>query len=346
MNKIAFFDTKPYDKLWFDKLDHPELRFKYYENKLDEDTAGLAKGCTGAVAFVNDDINKAAIDALYDCGVRVLAMRCAGYNNIDFKAAFQKINIVRVPKYSPYAVAEHAMALLLTLNRKIHRAYNRTRDFNFSLSGLTGFDLYGKTAGIIGTGKIGQVFMDICKGFGMEVIAYDPYPAKGLDIHYVTLDELFAKSDVISLHCPLTESTHHIINAQSIEKMKDGVFILNTSRGSLIESEALLKALKEHKIGAAGLDVYEEESALFFEDFSGSVIQDDVLQLLVSLPNVIVTSHQAFLTNEALRNIAQTTIHNLNAFYAGEPLENEICYRCRTGGPDGNCHRNKSGRCF
>ena len=346
MNKIAFFDTKPYDKLWFEQLDHPELRFKYYENKLDEDTAGLAKGCSGAVAFVNDDINQTAIDTLYDCGVRVLAMRCAGYNNIDFKAAFQKINIVRVPKYSPYAVAEHAMALLLTLNRKIHRAYNRTRDFNFSLNGLTGFDLYGKTAGIIGTGKIGQVFMDICKGFGMDVIAYDPYPAEGLGIHYVTLDELFAQSDVISLHCPLTESTHHIINAQSIEKMKDGVYILNTSRGSLIESEALLKALKEQKVGAAGLDVYEEESALFFEDFSGSVIQDDVLQLLVSLPNVIVTSHQAFLTNEALRNIAQTTIQNLNAFFAGDPLETEICSRCRTSRPDGSCRRSKNGRCF
>lgn len=346
MNKIAFFDTKPYDKLWFEQVEHPELKFKYFENKLNEDTAGLAKGCTGAVAFVNDTVDQAALDTLYDCGVRVLAMRCAGYNNIDFKAAYQKINVVRVPKYSPYAVAEHTMALLLTLNRKIHRAYNRTRDFNFSLNGLTGFDLHGKTAGVIGTGKIGQVFMDICKGFGMNVVAYDPYPAQGLGINYVPLDTLFAQSDIISLHCPLTESTHHIINAQSIEKMKDGVTILNTSRGALIESEALLKALKDHKIGAAGLDVYEEESALFFEDFSGSVIQDDVLQLLVSLPNVIVTSHQAFLTNEALKNIAETTVKNLEDFFAGRPLENEICYLCRTGGVGSDCPRNKNGRCF
>ncbi|HIQ80705.1 MAG TPA: 2-hydroxyacid dehydrogenase [Candidatus Scatavimonas merdigallinarum] len=346
MEKVAFFDTKPYDKLWFERVEHPGLEFKYYENKLNEDTAGLVRGCTGAVAFVNDTIDARAIEQLCENGVQVLAMRCAGYNNIDFKAAYKKMNILRVPKYSPYAVAEHTMALILTLNRKIHRAYNRTRDYNFSLNGLTGFDLYGKTAGVIGTGKIGQAFIDICKGFGMQVIAYDPYPVKDADICYVELDELFRRSDVISLHCPLTESTHYIINSESLQKMKNGVFLVNTSRGSLIESEALLKALKEGKIGAAGLDVYEEESNLFFEDFSGSVIQDDVLSLLVSMPNVVVTSHQAFLTNEALKNIAETTISNLLAFYKGDPLENEICYHCRTGGVSSDCPRREKGRCF
>ncbi|MGN0550897.1 MAG: 2-hydroxyacid dehydrogenase [Acutalibacteraceae bacterium] len=346
MHNIAFFDTKPYDKIWFDSLPHEGLNFKYYEYKLSEDSVSLTSGCDGAVAFVNDCIGADVIDGMYRQGVRVLAMRCAGYNNIDFKAAYKKINIVRVPKYSPYAVAEHTMALLLALNRKIHRAYNRTRDYNFSLNGLTGFDLFGKTAGVIGTGKIGQVFIDICRGFGMRVIAYDPYPQEGKGIEYVTADELFKQSDIISLHCPLTEQTYHIINSDSISIMKDGVYILNTSRGALVESEALLKGLKDGKIGAAGLDVYEEESELFFEDFSGSVIQDDVLSLLVSMPNVLVTSHQAFLTTQALKNIAEITINNLNAFFSGAPLDNEVCYRCESGEVTTDCHKRENGRCF
>ena len=327
MKKIAFFDTKPYDREYFEKTAHDGLHFKFYVNKLTADTAFVAAGCEGAVAFVNDRIDAEAVNGLCDCGVRILAMRCAGYNNIDLKAASGKLKIVRVPNYSPYAVAEHTMALLLCLNRKLHRAYNRTRDYNFSINGLTGFDLFGKTAGVIGTGKIGQIFIGICKGFGMNVIAYDPYPAEGLDIEYVTKEELFRRSDIISLHCPLTESTYHIIDQDALEEMKHGVFIINTSRGALIDAEALLKALKDYRVGGAGLDVYEEESELFFEDFSGSVIQDDVLSLLVNMPNVIVTSHQAFLTNEALKNIAEVTVGNLQDFFSGRPLKNEISAR-------------------
>lgn len=324
MKQIAFFDTKPYDREYFEKTPHDGLHFKFYVNKLTAETAFVADGCEGAVAFVNDTIDARAINELYSRGVRVLAMRCAGYNNIDFKAAQGKLRILRVPKYSPYAVAEHTMALLLCLNRKIHRAFNRTRDYNFSINGLTGFDLYGKTAGVIGTGKIGQIFIDICHGFGMEVLAYDPYPVQGIKAEYVSKEELFRRSDVISLHCPLTESTRHIIDETALSMTKNGVYILNTSRGALIDSEALLRALKDSRVGGAGLDVYEEESSLFFEDFSGSVIQDDVLSLLVNMPNVIVTSHQAFLTREALAGIAEVTIGNLQAFFDGKPLENEI----------------------
>ena len=277
----------------------------------------------------------------------MIALRSAGYNNVDFHAAYNKIAVVRVPAYSPNAVAEHAMALLLSLNRKIHKAYNRTRDFDFRLSGLVGFDLCGKTVGVVGTGKIGRIFAQICKGFSMNVIAYDPYLAKDNGLDYVDLDTLLAQSDVISLHCPLTESTHHIINEKSIQKMKPGAVIINTSRGQLIESDSLLNALKSGKLGGAGLDVYEEESEFFFEDFSQTVIRDDILSILVSLPNVIITSHQAFLTNEALENIAKTTIQNLDEFFADGPLANEICYQCKTGDIGPNCEKRKSGeRCF
>ena len=254
-------------------------------------------------------------------------MRCSGYNNIDLKYAKDKLHVVRVPTYSPYAVAEHTMALLLTLNRKIHKAFIRTRDFNFSLSGLTGFDLYGKTAGVIGTGQIGRIFIDICKGFGMKVIAYDPYPVDGYGIDYVPLDTLFEESDIISLHCPLTEDTEYIVNEAAIAKMKDGAVILNTSRGKLIESDALLQALKDKKLGGACLDVYEDENAIFFEDYSSTVVNDDVLSLLLSLPNVIVTSHQAFLTNEALQKIAEVTLFNLDQFFKGESLKNAVIYQ-------------------
>ena len=344
MKKIAFFDTKPYDKVCFDALKTTyDFNIKYFENKLNEDTVALAKGCDAVVAFVNDDINDKVIEHLEQLGISVIAMRCAGYNNIDFKAAYNKVHILRVPAYSPYAIAEHAMALLLTLNRKTHKAYNRTRDFNFSLNGLTGFDLHGKTVGVIGTGKIGQVFIDICKGFGMKVIAYDPYPIPEPTFEYVTFDKLCQEADIISLHCPLTESTHHLLNKENFNHMKDGVIIINTSRGALIESESLVEALKSHKVGAAGLDVYEEESEFFFEDLSNVIIQDDVLARLVSLPNVVVTSHQAFLTQEALIQIAETTFNNLRDYFEDKPLKNEICYQCKKLP---GCKKNHLERCF
>ncbi len=346
MHKIAFYDTKPYDREWFEKSEHPDIEFVYFEHKLDKDTAGFSKNCDGVCAFVNDTIDKDVINILHDQGIRIIAMRCAGYNNIDFKEAYKKISIVRVPGYSPYAVAEHAMGLLLCLNRKIHRAYFRTRDFNFSLNGLMGFDLHGRCVGVVGTGKIGQVFIDICRGFGMDVIAYDPYPAKSTDICYVSKEELFEKSDIISLHCPLTEETRHIINEKSLGMMKDGVYIINTSRGRLIESESLYEAIKSGKVKAAGLDVYEEESDLFFEDCSDRIIRDDVLKLFLSLPNVLITSHQAFFTSEALSNIAECTINNIMAYFNGEALDNEICYGCISGKKDGICHKKEKGRCF
>ncbi|MBQ8379152.1 MAG: 2-hydroxyacid dehydrogenase, partial [Oscillospiraceae bacterium] len=275
----------------------------------------------------NDTINNETIDELCALGVKLVAMRCAGYNNVDLKYAKDRIDVVRVPVYSPYAVAEHTMALLLTLNRKIHKAFIRTRDFNFSLNGLTGFDLHGKTAGIIGTGQIGRIFINICKGFGMNVIAYDPYPIENSDIEYVSLDKIFAESDIISLHCPLTKDTRYIINERSLAQMKDGVVILNTSRGQLIDSDALLQSLKDGKVRGAGLDVYEEETAFFFEDYSSTIVQDDILARLVSLPNVIMTSHQAFLTEEALQKIAEVTLFNLKQFYNGEALTNAVTYK-------------------
>ncbi|MBR4949866.1 MAG: 2-hydroxyacid dehydrogenase [Clostridia bacterium] len=343
MKKIAFFDTKPYDKIFFKKLkDEYDLEFRFYESKLNIDNAYKAKGYDGAVAFVNDDIDKETIDALCENGIRVLAMRCAGYNNVDIKAAFNKIHVLRVPAYSPYAVAEHAMALLLCINRKIHKAYNRTRDNNFSISGLTGFDLHGKTVGVIGTGKIGQVFIDICRGFGMKILAYDPYPIKDSDITYTDVETLCKESDVISLHCPLTKETNHLINEKTIKLMKEDAVIINTSRGALIDSEALTTALVEERIGGAGLDVYEEESDLFFEDASDKILKDNVLARLVNLPNVVVTSHQAFLTKEALENIARTTCQNLYDYFEGNTLENEICYKCKKFD---TCDR-KGGKCF
>lgn len=344
MKKILFYDVKPYDKEFFDAL-NTKYQIEYIESKLSAKTAVLAKGFDGVCAFVNDEIDKEAIDILYDGGVRVIAMRCAGYSNIDFKAAYKKINVVRVPAYSPHAVAEHTMALLLGINRKIHKAYNRTKEFNFSIAGLTGVDLYGKTVGVIGTGKIGKAFISICKGFGMKVLAYDLYPAQNADFEYVKLDYLLKNSDVISLHCPLTEETNKIIDSDAFSKMKKGVYLLNTSRGMLIDSEALLEALNNGTVKAAGLDVYEEESDLFFEDNSDTLIKDDVLSLLVSKQNVLLTSHQAFLTKEALQSIANVTLSNLDAFFEGKPLENEVCYHCHSNAPE-NCVKNEKGRCF
>lgn len=338
--RLAFYDTKPYDKYFFDQanqiLETP-FDIKYLESKLNPDTAPLAKESEAVVAFVNDTVDETVIQQLYAMDIEALALRSAGYNNVDFKAAFEKVHIFRVPSYSPHAVAEHTMALLLALSRKTHKAYNRTRDFNFSLNGLIGFNLYEKTVGVIGTGQIGRIFIDICKGFGMNVIAYDPFPIPDSHIQYVSLDQLLEQSDIISLHCPLTEDTYHMLNDSNLSKCKDGVYVINTSRGALIESQSLLKALRSGKVAGAGLDVYEEETDLFFEDFSNVVMQDEVLALLVSMPNVIVTSHQAFFTKEALTNIAETTLANLSRFFAGQPLENEICYQCTTQSPGTFC---------
>lgn len=323
MEKIAFFDTKPYDREWFDKINRKYEIF-YYEGRLRPESARLAEGCKAVCAFVNDVINAKTIDALVEMGVEVLLMRCAGFNNISLDAAKGKLTILRVPAYSPYAVAEHAMGMILALNRKIPRAYIRTRDFNFSLVGLTGFDLHGKTAGVIGTGKIGQAFIEICKGFGMEVLAYDPYPVEIPGVRYVETDELFRKSDIISLHCPLTRETRYIIDESAINLMKKSALIVNTSRGQLIDSEALLEALNDKRIGGAALDVYEEESGLFFEDNSDKIVTDEVLSLLVSRPNVLITSHQAFLTEEALRSIAEVTLQNFDDYLEGKELKNEV----------------------
>ncbi len=330
--RFAFFDTKPYDKPSFDRYGADNgVEFKYFETKLNEDTAELAHGFDGVCVFVNDTVNAAVIDKLYEMGVKVIALRCAGFNNVDIVHAEGKIRVVRVPAYSPYAVAEHTMALLLTSVRRIHKAYIRTRDFNFSLAGMTGFDLHGKTVGVIGTGRIGRVFIDICRGFGMRVLAYDKYPAPQLDngdtVRYVGLDELFSESDIISLHCPLTEDTYHIIDENSLAKCKKGVVILNTSRGALVDAEALLAAIKSRKVGAACLDVYEEEADFFFEDFSGHILEDDTLARLISMPNVIVSSHQAFLTEEALSNIAQTTVNNIVELAKTDRCANEVSHR-------------------
>jgi D-lactate dehydrogenase len=316
--KLAFFDTKKYDIVSFDPLLQKEnVSVKYFDTHLNEDTVSLANGFDAVCVFVNDVINEAVVNKLCEFGVKVIVLRCAGFNNVDIKACEGKIPVFRVPAYSPYAVAEHAMALLLTINRHTHKAYARTRDFNFSLANLSGFDLHGKTVGVIGTGKIGKVFINICKGFGMNILAYDKYPDSNLDVKYVELGELFAKSDIISLHCPLTFDTYHMINAMAIKTMKQGAIIINTSRGALIDTDALINGLLSRKIGAACLDVYEEEADVFFEDRSGNILEDDKLVRLIAMPNVIVTSHQAFLTKEALDNIAATTVDNLVKFRDG-----------------------------
>lgn len=345
MIKVAFFDVKEYDKPSFTKYGNEHnIKFRFLETRLNEDTVELAKGCNVVCPFVNDILNADIINKLYEYGVKLIALRSAGYNHVDLEAAYGKIHVVHVPAYSPYAVAEHTMALLLTSVRRIHKAYIRTRDFNFSLNGLIGFDFHGKTVGVIGTGKIGQIFIDICKGFGMKVIAFDKFPKKDSDIEYVTIDELFKKSDIISLHCPLTDDTWHLIDEDAISKMKKGVVIVNTSRGALVSADALLEGIKERKIGAACLDVYEEEADIFFEDRSGHILNDDRLLRLISMPNVIVTSHQAFLTEEALNNIAETTINNILSYFNNDGIcENELCYRC---GNIEKCKKERKERCF
>lgn len=323
MEQIAFFDAKPYDKEWFDRI-NKDFEIRYYEGRLRPENARLAEGCKAVCAFVNDVVNAKTIEILSKLGTEVILMRCAGYNNVALNAAKDKLKVLTVPAYSPYAVAEHAMGLILALNRKIPKAYIRTRDFNFSLVGLTGFDLHGKTAGIIGTGRIGKVFIDICRGFGMEIIAHDPNPQDIEGVQFVEKEELFKRSDIISLHCPLTRETRYIIDDAAIALMKKSALIVNTSRGQLIDTEALLSALNEKRIGGAALDVYEEESGLFFEDNSDKIVTDEVISLLVSRPNVIITSHQAFLTEEALRNIAEVTLQNFKDYLDGKELKNEV----------------------
>ena len=323
--KIAFFDTKPYDLTYFEPLGKEAgIEFLFFETKLNERTVELARGCDGVCAFVNDTVNAAVIDTLYSMDIHVLAMRCAGFNNVDIRHAEGKVHVLRVPAYSPYAVAEHAMALLLTSIRRIHKAYIRTRDYTFSLNNMVGFDLHGKTVGIVGTGKIGRVFADICRGFGMHILAYDKYPVEMEGVTYTSMETLLRESDIISLHCPLTEETQHLISYDSLPLLKKGVVIINTSRGGLIHAEALLDGIKSRRIGAACLDVYEEEGDIFHEDNSGHILDDDTLARLISMPNVIVTSHQAFLTTDALCNIAETTIANLVSFEATGASENEV----------------------
>lgn len=343
--KIAFFDTKNYDIESFDPyIKERNIEVKYFEPKLNIDTVELAHGFDGVCVFVNDTLDKDVIDKLYSFGVKAIFLRCAGFNNVNLQHSFGKLHVYRVPAYSPYAVAEHAMALYLTSNRRIHKAYNRVREYNFSLSGFAGNDLYGKTVGVIGTGKIGQIFINICKGFGMNVIAYDLFPNPNLGIQYVELKELFKQADIISLHCPLTPETTHIINKDSIALMKKGVAIINTSRGGLINSEDLLQGIKDRIIGTVCLDVYEEESDIFFEDKSGHIMNDSTLLQLIAMPNVIITSHQAFLTKEALNNIADTTTNNIVRFFSDEIIsDNEVCYHC---GNQANCKKARKEKCF
>lgn len=330
MIKIAFFDTKEYDKNLFEEYNkkYPEYEITYLESKLNKETAPLAKGYDVVCIFVNDVADKETIKILEECGVKLIALRCAGFNNVDVKNIGDKIKVVRVPAYSPYAVAEHAVALLLSIDRKIYKAYQRTKKYNFSLNGLLGFDLHGKTVGVIGTGKIGRVFCTIMKGFGCNVIAYDVFEnqeaAKEIGFKYVTLDTLLASSDIISLHCPLTEDNNKLINKETISKMKDGVVIINTSRGKLIDTDSLIEKLGEGKIGGVGLDVYEDEEEFFLNDMSNSYLRDKDLSMLLTMPNVVITSHQAFFTKEALNKIASDTCENIKEIFEKGSSVNEV----------------------
>lgn len=334
--KVAFYDTKPYDRRSFDAANEKfGFELTYFETRLNPASARMAEGFDVVCAFVNDDIGEKTVEALAEAGVKMIAMRCAGYNNVDLAAAWGKMAVVRVPGYSPYAVAEYALAMYMTLNRSLHRAYNRVRENNFSINGLIGSDLRGKTVGIVGTGRIGLVFAEILQGYGVRILAHDMYPnkeaAEKLHIEYVPLDTLYKESDVISLHCPLTRENDHMIDARAIREMKDGVYIVNTSRGKLIDTAALIEGLKSGKVGGACLDVYEEEGDYFFEDRSNGPIIDDVLARLLTFPNVLVTSHQAFFTREAVRNIANVTLENIRAYFESGELPNGICEMCDGG---------------
>ena len=327
--RIIFFDIKDYDKEFFKKYSKDyDFEMTFLQVRLSEETAHLTKGYDVVCAFTNDDINKETIDLISENGIKLLAMRCAGFNNVSLKDIHNRFKVVRVPAYSPHAIAEYTVGLILAINRKIHKAYVRTREGNFSINGLMGIDLYQKTAGIIGTGKIGQILIKMLKGFDMNVIAYDPFPnqkiADELGFKYVSLDELYAEADVISLNCPLTKETKYMINRRSMLKMKDGVMIVNTGRGALIDSVDLVEALKDKKVGAAALDVYEEEEEYFFEDKSSQVIEDDILGRLLSFHNVLLTSHQAYFTEEAVEAITVTTLNNIKAFVEGKELLNEV----------------------
>ncbi|WP_299999853.1 2-hydroxyacid dehydrogenase [uncultured Cedecea sp.] len=327
--KLAIYSTKQYDRKYFEQV-NLEYGFdiEFFDFLLTEKTAKTAKGYDGVCLFVNDIGNRAVLEELKNDGVKFIALRCAGFNNIDLEAAKElDMPVVRVPAYSPEAVAEHAIGMMMCLNRRIHRAYQRTRDANFSLEGLTGFTMYGKTAGVIGTGKIGIATLRILKGFGLRLLAFDPYPSQtalDLGVEYVPLSTLFEQSDIISLHCPLTPENYHLINSAAFAQMKNGVMIINTSRGGLVDSRAAIDALKHQKIGALGMDVYENERDLFFEDKSNDVIQDDVFRRLSACHNVLFTGHQAFLTAEALTSIAQTTLENLRMLDNGEPCLNQL----------------------
>lgn len=321
--RIAFFSTKPYDRIWFEPMGKDYgFDIHFIELPFTEETVFLAKGHDAVCIFVNDHVNKAMIDQLCDMGIKALLLRSAGFNNVDIGAAKGRLPVLRVPSYSPEAVAEYALAMLMTVNRRTHKAYNRTRDFNMNINGLMGTDLNHKVAGVIGTGKIGQAMIRIFHGFDMQVLAYDPYPNPALDVKYVELSELLEKSDFISLHCPLTEDTRHIINRDAVARMKDGVFLVNTSRGALVDTEALIEGLKNNKFGGVGLDVYEEEEGLFFEDKSEAVMQDENLARLVTFPNVLVTSHMGFFTVEAMQAITSETLENAYAVEHGLPLKN------------------------
>jgi D-lactate dehydrogenase len=325
--KIAFFSTQPYDKEYFERYNTAH-EFVFFEARLNAQTVNLASGCTGVCAFVNDQLNASVIKSLHDLGITIIALRCAGFNNVDLAAAkAHQITVVRVPAYSPHAVAEHALALIMTLNRKTHKAYNRVREGNFSLDRLTGFDLYGKTVGIIGTGKIGQCFASIMRGLGCRVLAFDLIANKDMEadgVTYLPMLELLQQSDVVSLHCPLTEQTKHLINDLTLAVMKKGAMLINTSRGALIDTGAVIKALKKGTLGYLGIDVYEQEEKLFFHDLSENVIEDDMLVRLLGFPNVLITSHQGFLTDEALTQIALITMDNITRFEAKETVANQV----------------------
>jgi D-lactate dehydrogenase len=327
--KVTFFSTQPYDRKSFEEHNgNYGFQIKYLDVQLNEQTASLAKGAEAVCAFVNDRINASILKELSELGVKVLALRCAGFNNVDLAAAQQyDVTVVRVPAYSPHAVAEHAVAMIMALNRKIHKAYNRIREQNFSLNGLLGFDLYGKTVGVIGTGNIGEVFCRIMLGFGCKVLAYDVKKNVVLTdsgVSYVDMKQLLAESDIISLHCPLNEHTKYLINDETIRLMKEHVMLINTSRGGLIDTKTVVKGLKTGKIGSLGIDVYEQEEKLFFRDLSDEIIEDDVISRLSSFPNVLITAHQGFFTQEALAQIAETTLQNLKRFKEKQPALNEV----------------------
>lgn len=327
---VAFFEARSYDRESFNEANRQYgFDLHYYKERLSMNTVALAKGADAVCIFVNAECDRRVIERLHEYGVKLIALRCAGFNNVDVKAAQNVgIKVARVPAYSPHAVAEYAVTLMLCLNRKVYRSALRTREGNFKLKGLLGFDMYGKTVGIIGMGRIAKIVIQILHGFGMKILAYDLYPdtefAGKYGVELVTLDQLYEQSDIISLHCPLTKETQHLINRSSIAKMKDGVMIINTGRGKLIKTEDLIEGLHSHKIGSAGLDVYEEEANYFYEDRSDKLIDDDKLALLLMMPNVIITSHQAFFTQEALHNISETTLQNIQDFNDGVALANEV----------------------